>query len=58
MRKYRYLMSWTLADGTRVTNQVFTGEAVSRILVELENWGAKDIELKLETAVEKERAEK
>lgn len=58
MRKYRYLMSWTLANGTRVTDQVFTGEAVSRILAELENWGAKDIELKLETAGEKERTEK
>ena len=58
MRKYRYLMSWTLVDGTRVTNQVFTGEAVSRILAELENWQAKDIELKLETAGEKERTEK
>ena len=58
MKKYRYLMSWTLADGTRVINQVFTGEAVSRILAELEKWGAKDIELKLETAGEKERTEK
>lgn len=52
MRTYRYLMSWTLADGTRVTDQVFTGETISKILAELESWGAKDIELKMDTEKE------
>ena len=42
----KYLMSWTLKDGTRVENQLYTAEAISRQLAALEEWGATNIEIK------------
>ena len=44
-----YKMSWTLADGRRVENQLFTAEAVSGKLLELESWRARDIKLEMVT---------
>ena len=37
---YRYKLSWTTADGSRVTNQFYTADAVSKQLLALESWGA------------------
>ena len=44
-----YKMSWTLADGRKVENQLFTAEAVSGKLLELESWRARDIKLEMVT---------
>lgn len=41
----KYRMEWTLKDGTRVTDQLFTAETVSDMLMNLESWGATDITL-------------
>ena len=49
---YKYEMSWTTKDGTKVEHQVFTGETVARVLKDLEQWEATDIELKLMTVEE------
>lgn len=49
---YKYKMSWTLKDGSRMTNQIYTGEAVSRQLIALEEWGAIDIKVELMTEEE------
>lgn len=42
----KYEMSWTLKDGTRIENQIYTAENVSNQLIALESWGATDIEMK------------
>lgn len=44
---YKYEMSWTTKDGTKIEHQVFTSDAVARVLKDLEEWKATDIELKL-----------
>lgn len=40
VRSMTYKMAWTLADGTRVTDQIYTADAVSNQLKNLESWGA------------------
>lgn len=42
----KYEMSWTLKDGTRIENQIYTAENISKQLLTLESWGATDIVIK------------
>lgn len=42
---YKFKMSWTTKDGTRVADQIYTAEAVSGQLVQLESWEATDIKV-------------
>lgn len=40
-----YLMSWTLSSGERITGQRYTADMVSKVLMDLESWGATDIKV-------------
>lgn len=42
----KYEMSWTQKDGTKIEGQIFTAEHITRKLLELESYGAKDIIIK------------
>lgn len=42
----KYTMSYTQKDGTKVINQIFTAENITRKLIELESYGATNIEIK------------
>lgn len=44
-RTMKYSMEWTEKGGTRVKNQLFTAEYVSRKLQELEAWGCTNIRI-------------
>lgn len=39
----KYLMAWTLKDGRRIADQIYTAESISNHLKNLEEWGAYDI---------------
>jgi hypothetical protein len=47
-----YEAAWTLKDGKRVEKQLYTADAVSNLLHNLELWGATDIVIR---SKEKER---
>lgn len=50
---YKYEMSWTTKDGTKIEHQIFTAEKAGKMLKDLEEWKATDIRLKLMTVEEK-----
>jgi hypothetical protein len=41
-----YEAAWTLKDGKRIEKQLYTADAVSNLLHNLELWGATDIVIK------------
>lgn len=47
----RYICSWTLKDSTKVKNQIYTAESIPRLLENLEEWKATDINIVSEDSV-------
>lgn len=44
----KYIAAWTLKNGTRVENQIYTANAISNLLHNLELWGATNIVIRSE----------
>ena len=44
----KYIAAWTLKDGTKVENQIYTADGITNLLRNLESWGATDIIIKSE----------
>jgi hypothetical protein len=44
--KMKYIAAWTLKGGKRIEKQLYTADAVSNLLHNLELWGATDIVIK------------
>lgn len=39
----KYIAAWTLKDGRRIEKQLYTADAISNLLHNLELWGATNI---------------